>query len=102
MAKIADYLISYRSRLALVRNHLKVIPSTTRVIKIGSFYWIIVVEISPLRILGRRAVYPMWRGSEPSGDDKCPIKWKDMLSWVHLNLSDRHNLGLCARVKERL
>ena len=89
-----DYLISYRPRLALGRKHLKVISYTTPVIKIGSFDWIIVVEKSPLRKLGRRAVYPMWRRSEPSGDDKFPIEWKDMQSWVHFNARDRQNLGL--------
>lgn len=89
-----DYLISYRPRLALGRKHLKVISYTTPVIKIGSFDWIIVVEKSPLRKLGRRAVYPMWRRSDCTADGQFPIEWKDMQSWVHFNLSDRQNLGL--------
>lgn len=94
MEKKVDYLISYRPRIALGRKHLKVISYTTPVIKIGSFDWIIVVEKSPLRKLGRRAVYPMWRRSDSTGDDKFPIEWKDMKSWAHFNLSDRKNLGL--------
>ena len=89
-----DYLISYRPRLALSRKHLKVISYTTPLIKIGAYDWIIVVDKSMLRKLGRRRIYPMWRQSEPSVHDKFPIEWKDMQSWIHFDLSDHKNLGL--------
>ncbi len=92
--KIMEFLISYRPRLALGRKRLKVISYTTPVISIGAFDWIIVVDKSRLRKLGRRRIYPMWRRSDPCVQDKFPLEWKNMESWVNFNPNDQKNLGL--------
>lgn len=89
-----EYLISYRPRLALGRKNFKVISYTTPVIPIGAFEWIIVVDKLRLEKLGQRRIYPMWRQSDAPSNDKFPIEWKNMESWVHFNVNDRKNLGL--------
>ena len=89
-----EYLISYRPLVSLRGKHLKVISYTTPVIPIGAFDWIIVVDKSWFRKIGRRRIYPMWRRSDRAVEDKFPIEWKDMESWINFDSNDRKNLGL--------